>query len=346
MANHWAAAGHDVTVITLAADTIPPFYPLDPRVGLRPLGVTGRSPTSWHALLGNARRVLALRRAFREARPQVAIAFIDQTNVLALLAARGLGLPVVVAEHTDPALVPLGRRWRWLRRRTYPWARAIAVLNERARRFFADRPGARVAVIPNPVAVPPAARADAPPAASRAPTIVGMGRLGPEKRFDLLLSAFARLRSRHPAWRLVILGEGPARAALERQRDALGLAGVVELPGVLRDPYPVLRRAELFVLSSTLEGFPMALVEAMACGLPVIATEYHEGVREIVRDGIDGLVVPPGDPAALAAALDRLMADPAARGRLGARAAETAARFGVAPVMARWDALLDEVVVP
>jgi glycosyltransferase involved in cell wall biosynthesis len=249
---------------------------------------------------------------------------------------------VIVTEHSDQRLGQIGPVWRGLRRWTYPGARRVVVLNERMRRAFAAWLGSRVVVIPNAVEVPGDAGLAGDPAAPLR-TVVSMGRLGEEKRFDLLLRAFARVSPTHPDWRLRILGDGPLRGELEALRDTLGLRDRVELPGVVREPHGALRRGDLFVLASRTEAFPMALVEAMACGLAVIATEYHEGVREIVRDGVDGLLVAPGDAAALGAAMDRLMADPAERRRLATRALEVRERFGAAKIMAMWDHLLDAV---
>jgi glycosyltransferase involved in cell wall biosynthesis len=343
MANHWSAAGREVTVVTLGDGE--PFYRLDPRVKRVDLALTGQSPTPAHAVWRNLGRVRRLRETLAALAPGVVISLIDQTNVLTLLAARPLGIPVIVTEHSDQLLGQIGVAWRGLRRWTYPGARRVVVLNERMRRRFAAWLGSRVVVIPNAVEAP----GDTGPAGDPAApvrTVVSMGRLGEEKRFDLLLRAFARVSPAHPDWRLLILGDGPLRAELEALRDSLGLRDRVELPGVVREPHAALRRGDLFVLASRTEAFPMALVEAMACGLAVIATEYHEGVREIVRDGVDGRLVAPGDPEALGAAMDHLMGDAAARGRLAARALEVRERFGVPSVMARWDHLLEGVVAP
>jgi glycosyltransferase involved in cell wall biosynthesis len=340
MANHWGAAGREVTVVTLGAGE--PFYRLDARVKRVDLALAGESPTPVHAVWRNLGRIRRLRETLAGLKASVVISLIDRTNVLTLLAARPLGVPVIVAEHSDPLLARIGPVWQGLRRWTYPRACRVVVLNERARRVFAAWLGDRVVVIPNAVEVPAGGGPAGDPAAA-VRTVVSMGRLDADKRFDLLLRAFARVSPTRPDWRLLILGDGPRRTELEALRDALGLRDRVELRGVVREPLEVLRRGDLFVIASRTEAFPMALVEAMACGLAVIATEYHEGVREIVRDGVDGLLVAPGDPAALAAAMDRLMADPAERRRLATRALEVRERFGASKVMAMWEHLLDAV---
>lgn len=338
MANYWSRRGRDVTVVALSDRSQAPFYELDLGVRYVPLGVIRRSPTPVHAVWNNMRRILRLRRALKSLAPDVVISFIDRTNVITLLAARGLRVPVVVDEQSDPLLHQIEPTWERLRRWTYRSASAIVVVSERASRYFASRVGGRVLVIPNPIQVPLDGVARSGEESQR--QIVAMGRLGREKGFDLLLSAFARANASHPDWRLIILGEGPLRRDLEALRDRLGLGERVEMPGTVAQPHRVLRECDLFVLSSRFEGFPLALCEAMACGLPVIATEYHEGVREIVQDGVNGVLVPSENPDALASAMERLISDENERRRLGLEAMRILERFGTETVMEMWETVL------
>jgi glycosyltransferase involved in cell wall biosynthesis len=174
--------------------------------------------------------------------------------------------------------------------------------------------------------------------------IVAMGRLDHQKGFDILLDAFSRVRDRCPEWRLHIFGEGPLRTELEELVDKLGLTASVRLPGWTQDPFSEFKHGDLFVLSSRFEGFPNVLCEAMACGMPVIATDCPRGPREIVRPGVDGLLVPPEDVHALALAMHRLMCDEVERRRLASRAAEVASRFAPDKVMGLWEELLSTVI--
>jgi glycosyltransferase involved in cell wall biosynthesis len=150
------------------------------------------------------------------------------------------------------------------------------------------------------------------------PTIVCAARFAPVKRHEDLLRALALLRRNGHAFRALLAGEGPTLPAMRSLATELGLADIVELPGRV-DPEAMrgmLGRASIACLSSVWEGMPGAVMEAMACGLPVVATDVS-GTREVVADGESGLLVPPCDPPALARALARLLDDPELRARLG-----------------------------
>lgn len=337
LAGGLARRGHEVHVLSFDTPDAAPFFPLDAAVRLHGLDLNGTAGSAWGGLRANARRVARLRRSFRELKPDVALGFMDTTNVLCLLAGLGLGLPVIATEHTDPDRHDIGRAWKLLRRLSYPLAARVTTQTEAVR---ARLPG-RVSVIPNPVATPAADAGPEPNARDR--QLLALGRLAPEKGFDLLLAAFAtalatRATSR-TRWRLTILGEGPERTRLEAQRRSLGLEDRAELPGAVRDPGPWLRRADLFVLPSRFEGFSNALCEALAHGLPAVAFDCPSGPAEIVRPGVDGLLVPEADVPALARALARLMDDEALRLGMAARAPEVLERFGLEKVLDLWEAL-------
>jgi glycosyltransferase involved in cell wall biosynthesis len=170
-----------------------------------------------------------------------------------------------------------------------------------------------------------------------------MGRLDTQKGFDLLLRAFAKCCRERPDWALTIIGEGEERDELQALAQNLDIASKVRFTGRVAVPAALLRRADLFVLSSRYEGFPNALLEAMAVGLPVIATDCPSGPAHIVRNDIDGILVPTEDVDALATAMAGLMDDDAWRKRLGASATSVVERFSVERIMEHWDSLLEQV---
>lgn len=349
MANHWSRKGAEVSLVTLDTASTD-RYPLDPQVRRVALGLSGDSSNPLQGMLNNLRRVAQLRKALRKLRPEVAICFMEATNILTILATRGLGMKVVVMEHTNPEIHQVGRLWDTLRRWTYRFADRVGVLTERTRPWAEKlaAPGA-VFVLPNPIQVSPPGAAEGVdlrafahlPATARA--LVSMGRLAPEKGFDLLIRAFAPLAGTHPDFHLVILGEGGERGALEAARASCELEGRVHLPGRVENPMAFLRQCDLFVMSSRYEGFPMALCEAMASGLPVISFDCPTGPGEIIRDQVDGILVPAGDAPALTQAMGRLMGDAAARKAMGGRGPEGMLRFSEDRIMAEWDRLLSEL---
>jgi glycosyltransferase involved in cell wall biosynthesis len=202
----------------------------------------------------------------------------------------------------------------------------------------------QVAVIPNGVDPPEILALSAgepPPWPSRGLRLLAVGRLGRQKGFDLLLRAFALARRRGLDASLLILGEGPARAELERLRGELDLDDVAALPGVAPNPYPALRHSDLFVQSSRYEGFPLVLLEALALGRPIVAAACLAGPAELLGEGA-GVLVPPGDTESLASAILKLASDRAWRLDLSRRAAERAGAYLWSSVIERTAALLEE----
>jgi glycosyltransferase involved in cell wall biosynthesis len=223
----------------------------------------------------------------------------------------------------------LPRLIRWF----YPWADRVIAVSGGVRddlAGLAPRADCRSCVIHNPVvdadlrrkADEPASHAWMRPAGP--PVVLGVGRLVPEKNFALLLRAFARLAEAHADLRLLVLGEGRRRAFLEALAERLCIADRVDLPGAVTNPYPYMEQAALFVLSSETEGFGNVLVEALACGCPVVSTDCPGGPREILEAGRWGRLVPPGDAEALAVAMHAALAETSDADRLRTRAMDFA----------------------
>lgn len=341
MANYWAAKGWTVNLLTLNSPDEVPFYELHPSVRHRALGLASASPGAFSGLMNNLYRVRELRRAIRETVPDVVLSSMTPTNVLTLLATRGMNLTVFVREANNPYLSKVGRHWDLLRRWTYRRASRVVLLSKDSLAYFSEKVQRRAVVIPNPVIMNAIPRQ---PRSANGPqmTMIAMGRMAPQKGFEMLLQAFSKNADKHPDWSLEILGDGPLRAELEATVDALGLTGRVRMPGVIKDPYRRLLLADLYVMSSRYEGFPNALCEAMAAGLPVISFACRTGPAEIIREGIDGVLVPAEDVGALGEAMDRLMGDPKTREALAARAPEVLERFGLEKVMGIWETAITE----
>ena len=337
MANHWAVHGNRVTVITLAnvADDV---YPLDATIERIGLDLMQDSAHPLAAIKNTWRRVRALRRAIQACDADRIISFIDKMNVLVLLATRGMAEPVIVCERTDPRHHELGTVWSTLRRWNYPRCSAAVVQTSAVRdfvqRLVRQRP---VHVIPNGVSPSEDSGFQSPDSTER--VCVVLGRLSPEKGIDLFLEAVARITDQHPNWRFEIYGEGRSRSQLEEMISQQGLSRVT-LRGWTDDPQRALSAADLFVLPSRIEGFPNALLEAMACGLAVVSFACDSGPDQIIEHDVNGLLVPPQDSGAMSAAMDRLMSDDKHRARLSGRAKEVARRFSMDEFFDQWEAVL------
>jgi glycosyltransferase involved in cell wall biosynthesis len=260
----------------------------------------------------------ALARYLRQERP-IALLSILYANIVALWARRFAGIPVrvILGEHNtlssvskgedDPRMHFFPRLAKWF----YPWADGIIAVSGGVADDLAQLikiPRERIQVIYNPIVTPelfdkskallvhPWFKSGEPP------VLLAVGRLTVQKAFDVLIRAFAQVRKDHQV-RLLILGEGEERTALETMIREYDMEEDISMPGFILNPYPYMAHAAAFVLSSRWEGLPTVLVEAMALGAPIISTDCPSGPREILLDGKYGQLVPVDDPFALAAAI-------------------------------------------
>lgn len=295
--------------------------------------------------------------------PKLVVSFLTRSNFLAVAFSRLYGYRCIISERsdTDGRLGDGFGGWakKQLVRAAYPYADTIIAVSEGIKcSLVADYHIAPdiITAIHNPCDMPQLNLLAQQPCAlaqdkrTQNGFILAVGRLTGTKRFDMLIRAYALGNFKLP---LVILGEGPKRAELQALINSLGLAERVLLPGFLSNPYSVMARATVFVLSSELEGFPNSLVEAMAVGRPVIATNCHHGPSEIldetvmpditgVHHGKYGMLVPNGDPDALAAALSQVLADPTLQASLSERSRQRAGQFTAQAIIGRYAAVITE----
>ena len=295
-----------------------------------------RSPSMVYNLPFVFGAIPGLARYLSDERPDALLSALNFGNLAALFANRlaGRATRLVVSEH-NPLSVRVEketqRRMRTLPAsvgRFYPEASAIAAVSEGVADDLAATAGlprASIHVTYNPVVTPELRRRAQEPAAhpwlapGEPPVVIGVGRLQPQKDFATLIRAFALLRARREV-RLLIVGQGPLHGALERLAAEQGVAKDVQLPGFAPNRLSLMHAASLFALSSLWEGLPTVLIEALACGCPVVSTDCRSGPAEILDGGQYGALVPPSDPAALADAMDAALGAPRNSDRLRERA--------------------------
>ncbi len=312
--------GYDVDLVFVTSDDPPLITDIPEGVNLVDLKA-GRVAASLPKLIAYLRRE----------RPRALLSALEHTNVIALLAARlaGVDTRVVVSVHTtvsraiEDSTLFRSRLFPKLMRWFYPWADSVVAVSEAAREDLTAVAGLepeQVRVINNPVVTPQLFdKAESPLehpwfAAGQPPVVLGVGRLVTAKNFPLLLRAFAEVRRELPA-RLMILGDGEQRPLLESLAVDLDIADDVAMPGFTENPYAYMARAKVFVLSSSFEGLPTVLIEALALGTPVVATDCPSGPAEILEKGRWGTLVPLDDERALAEGILNVLGNPVSRPR-------------------------------
>lgn len=348
-----AGAGVELEVVYLKSLGGNPFEAELRAAGVPVTGLGARN-------LRDLRAFRRLLRLLRERRVDLVHAHLAYATIWALLAGRLLRRPVVATLHVRPPRAPAwsreGIRRRLLVALANRWAARVVAVSEAVRRAWVEEAGlapARAVVVHNGVDLDVAADRGGAEAARRdlgvpagAPLVLTVSVLRPGKGIEVLLDALPAVLARQPGARFAVVGDGPARSELERRGAAAGarVAAALSWTGFRHDVPALLAAADLLVLPSLDDAFPTVLLEAMAAGLPVVATRAG-GIPEIVEEGVTGILVPPGDPAPLADAVATLLADPDRRRRLGAAGRRRAEeRFSTAAWLGRLERLYGEVV--
>ena len=348
LANHWAEKGVEITLVTLTDRNLD-FYVLHSMVKRVTLNLAGNNAGLLGGLWHNLRRTVALRGVLRRTQPDIALGIMTTANVLLAWSSLGLGVRTVGSEHVHPPKFPLSIQWEVLRRRSYGLLNAVIALTSESACWIRSHTNARqVTVIPNAAPWPlPAFEPKVSPESVCSPTrkiLLAVGRFEIQKGFDLLVDMFAGVMQRHPAWDLVILGEGSMYAMIEHRVHRAGLGGRIFLPGRVGNLGEWYKRADLYVMSSRFEGFGNTLAEALTHGLPAVSFDCDTGPRDILRHEVDGLLVAPGDVLSLSAAVDQLMGDDDMRKRFAERAVEARERFSVERVTGMWEKLFAKIM--
>ena len=347
LATHLRRARHEVLIVTLHGGNIAYELPADVRVRhLR----SRRFMHGWQRLAFLPLAAAELAAVLAREKPDATISFLTRSNLAHVLTRfYGNRRAIYISERVDAEAEYVGQK-RLLGamvRRLYARADHIVAISEGVRQSLGRMaiPLARITTVHNPqdLAAIRAAAASAPPRPeSRRPfRVVMAGRLTRQKGYPTMLDVLSILvNERKLEVQLVVLGDGPDRAALAAQAEQLGVWDCIEWVGWVKNIHAMMGSCDAFAFTSLYEGFGNALVEAMACGLPVVSTDCPSGPAEILDGGRYGFLVPVGDALAIANALASLMNDDALRASYAQRAREGAARFDVSDVAARYLAVM------
>ncbi|WP_288986323.1 glycosyltransferase [uncultured Sphingopyxis sp.] len=348
LANAWSARGYNVTLMPTFSARGECVYPLSESVHLDFL--SDHCPPA----AGRLTRLRMLRRLIRSFHPDVIVSFLPHVNCTAVIAAAGFGIPVVACERTYPPLLkpPLPLMYRIGRRITYPLASALVGQTETTARWLRRFSGqALVTVIANPVVNPlpsqaPFKRPDdfVPPGRK---LILWAGRIDESKRAELLVKTVARPGLIGPDWHVALVGDGPLRPAIKALIDSEGLSDRVTLAGFAGNLGDWYQRADLYVMTTSFEGFPNTLLEALSHGVPSIAFDVLTGPAELSKGGTRLVLLPDENHVEmLADALESLTADAGRRDELRHAALKTNEDYSEQAVLAQWDGLFAKIVKP
>ncbi len=332
IANALAARGHEVAIVSYTGSDREPFFTIDNRIQRYYL-----SPQRDHypVLVREVRRICKLRKLYKALQPDV-IVVIGTTRAWVNVPATH-GYKVVAKEYFS--VHHRAQLTSWLSRKlTAKHADAIIALSEEDRRIYSQQFGAkRVEIIPNPLTF---ASVDIRSTTLTNKVVLGIGRITYVKGFDLLLDAWKQVK--HTDWSLHLVGDGKMRKALEQRVAQEDIKNVQFFPATA-DVLPHYQDASIFVLPSRSEAFGNVLTEAMSVGVPTVSFDCGEGPREVVENGVTGVIVPPQDTQAMAQTLDILMDAPARLEAMSKASIQRAKRYDTDAIMQQWELLFEEI---
>lgn len=289
LANEWAKKGHEVTLVLLVKSS--KFYELDQRVNCVQFDLDVTHGTFKKAL-GYGKLLLQIRKQIKKCKPDFVLSFLDQYNILTLLATRFLKVKVFISDRANP-YEKIAGSIEFLKKKVYKFSDGIIAQTSLAKEVLSAKTKHKnIRIIPNPVFIHTVNNK-----VEKENIILSVGRLVREKAQHFLLDMISEIDE--PGWKLVILGDGPLRDQLEEKIKHLNIADKVILKGQVSEVGEWLEKSSIFVFSSISEGFPNALVEAMAVGLPCVSFDCDAGPKDVIINNQNGILIPVGDVEAL-----------------------------------------------
>ncbi|OCR16653.1 glycosyltransferase [Helicobacter pullorum] len=321
LANHFVDSYNVILVLWSDENR---FFEVDKRVKIIVL------PAKMRGIFGNIERIFGLIKCFKSFRVDLAVSFIHQTNILAIIASKIARIPVIATEHSIYASLDNSKMWKFLRRIIYPLANQVTTLTKgdlENYRFLKN-----VCVMPNPVSLEVCSE---PNLEIYKPYILSAGRMIKTKHFEELLEVFGEFSKQNPKFSLLLAGDGECKDSLQKQAESLG-AKIVFL-GRVENLYNAYKNAEFFALTSHREGLSNVLIESLMCGIPAVSYDCPYGPSEIIHNKKNGILVEMGNKQAL---LEAFLEMSQKRDSFAKNTQEIYARYGVGEVFKKWQKMI------
>jgi len=346
MADYWSQIGHDITIYTMASAENN-RYQLPNTVSLVELNIAGKSKGLSAAVRNNIYRIRTLRSELRKYNPDITISMMSHANVMTGIACIGLKTKCIGSERIFPSSYDTGRLWGLLRKISYRFINTVVTQTEVGKQWVQEHTSApHVVAIPNPIVLPLPANEPfvTPPSKKNRRYILGAGRLTEQKQFHHLIQAFAKISGDFEHWDLAITGEGGKLTELQNLASELGVNDRVILPGRVGNIADWYIAADIFAMTSEIEGFPNALIEAMAHGVAAISYDCPSGPSEIIESGVNGLLVSTNDQTEFENSLRELINNDLKRSNISTAGKQITAKLDMKKIMSEWDNTISEIL--
>ena len=341
LAEHFHRRGAKVTVVTTFRKTTEKEFPLSDGIK-RVLSEPGKEELRGGRIANFRARFNKLREIWRTEAPDVIVSFVGKNNVMAILTAKALKIPVVVSVRGNPPNEYDSLPLRLAMRYAFPKAAGIVMQTRQQMEWFPKNVQDKTVLLKNPLNpafLRPVHEGD------RRKRIVTVSVMGHNKNLSMLIRGFSMVAEEFPDWKVVIYALGPDRPKLEALRDELGLRERVKMPGEQDNIPELIADASIFTMTSFTEGVPNALIEGMALGLACVSTDCPcGGPGELIQNGVNGFLVPVDDHKALAEKLRLLMGDRELRERMGKEALKVRETLAPEKVLAEWEEYLSRLI--
>ena len=334
---------YEVSIITFINTS--PFYNLHKDIKVIPcFDEIKHSSNPLQAIRGNYTLFKRINSIVKENDYDLLISFMTTANVLGTGIGKLNRIPVIISERTNPYHQKLSPFWQLLRKISYRYSDILVVQTETIRKFFDGKiDGKKLMILPNPISNESTQKRILNNWFEKKNIILSVGRLIPSKAHDMLIRAFAQ--TNHKGWELWIAGNGPEYDKLKKLINELKVADQVKLLGLVKDIPTLYNTSKIFAFSSTYEGFPNALIEAMHFGLACVSTDCPTGPADLIKDGENGFLVPMNDVKAMNEKLANLMENPPKLEEFGKKSILTVQQYEEECVAIQWKAIVERLII-